>query len=278
VTAISGGAGGWSNLENNKNYDKAKEDFVAAGGDPMQFDELVRKGTSKQVVGADGKTSAQYISGTGEITSGIFDSSMAKVTGGWHDKYNGQWDDDIKIKIGDTEVSGLSLSAISTEPNKKSGEKWAAWLERADDNTSNAINQMFSDASIEVADKSMALYQGEPYIYRNGAWRRFNDNYNNNRGQARDKLATAMKKYLNAYETGGLADFTGPAWLDGTKSHPELVLNARDTENFIQLKNILAEIMAGSATTNNSTQNTSGDNYYDIDISVESLGDDYEVE
>jgi hypothetical protein len=31
------------------------------------------------------------------------------------------------------------------------------------------------------------------------------------------------------YKKGGLADFTGPAWLDGTKSRPELVLNARDT-------------------------------------------------
>jgi hypothetical protein len=31
------------------------------------------------------------------------------------------------------------------------------------------------------------------------------------------------------FETGGLADFTGPAWLDGTRSNPELVLNARDT-------------------------------------------------
>lgn len=38
---------------------------------------------------------------------------------------------------------------------------------------------------------------------------------------------------LKQYATGGLANFTGPAWLDGTKSKPELVLNARDTENFI---------------------------------------------
>jgi hypothetical protein len=31
------------------------------------------------------------------------------------------------------------------------------------------------------------------------------------------------------YASGGLADFTGPAWLDGSRSHPELVLNAQDT-------------------------------------------------
>ena len=29
------------------------------------------------------------------------------------------------------------------------------------------------------------------------------------------------------YATGGLADFTGPAWLDGTPSRPEYVLNAQ---------------------------------------------------
>jgi hypothetical protein len=28
------------------------------------------------------------------------------------------------------------------------------------------------------------------------------------------------------YESGGLADFTGPAWLDGTPKKPEYVLNA----------------------------------------------------
>ena len=77
-----------------------------------------------------------------------------------------------------------------------------------------------------------------------------------------------------AYKTGGLADFTGPAWLDGTKSRPELVLNQKDTQNFIQLKDILASLMNGSQT---STENN-GDITYDIDINVESIGSDYDVE
>lgn len=76
------------------------------------------------------------------------------------------------------------------------------------------------------------------------------------------------------YKTGGLADFTGPAWLDGTKSRPELVLNQKDTQNFIQLKDILASLMTGSHT---STENN-GDTIYDIDINVESIGNDYDVE
>lgn len=77
------------------------------------------------------------------------------------------------------------------------------------------------------------------------------------------------------YKTGGLADYTGPAWLDGTKSRPELVLNQKDTQNFIQLKDILASLMTGSS--HSSTENN-GDITYDIDINVESIGSDYDVE
>lgn len=50
------------------------------------------------------------------------------------------------------------------------------------------------------------------------------------------------------YKTGGLADYTGPAWLDGTKSHPELVLNATDTQNMLQAVHGLRELDTESIT------------------------------
>jgi hypothetical protein len=93
------------------------------------------------------------------------------------------------------------------------------------------------------------------------------------------ELKEKIENYLNgrmAFKTGGLADFTGPAWLDGTKSHPELVLNARDTENFIQLKDILAHVLDRTGSTTNNT--SSGDNYYEIEINVDSIEGDYDVE
>ena len=83
---------------------------------------------------------------------------------------------------------------------------------------------------------------------------------------------------FKAYKTGGLADFTGPAWLDGTNSHPELVLNQRDTQNFIQLKDILAEILNGATSAHNISQSTKGDTYYDITIQVDSISSDYDVD
>lgn len=83
---------------------------------------------------------------------------------------------------------------------------------------------------------------------------------------------TDFTKYIKAYKTGGLNTQTGPAWLDGTKAHPELVLNARDTENFIQLKDILSGM--GSL---DKLQN-GGDNYYNFDIKVDQLASDYDVD
>ncbi len=85
---------------------------------------------------------------------------------------------------------------------------------------------------------------------------------------------TREKFKIHGYKTGGLADYTGPAWLDGTKTHPELVLNAKDTENFIALKDILSKALTG----NSSTSQSSGDNYYEIHINVDEIGSDYDVD
>lgn len=47
---------------------------------------------------------------------------------------------------------------------------------------------------------------------------------------------------VKAYKTGGLVDYTGLAQLDGTPGKPELVLNATDTKNFLELKDTLREM------------------------------------
>ena len=90
--------------------------------------------------------------------------------------------------------------------------------------------------------------------------------------QAANSL-NAGKPIVTPYATGGLNTHTGPAWLDGTKSHPELVLNARDTENFIQLKDTLATLKA-----NGGLNFAGGDNYYDIVVNVDQMSSDYDVD
>ena len=78
-----------------------------------------------------------------------------------------------------------------------------------------------------------------------------------------EKKVASVGRTIAAYKTGG------------TKSRPELVLNARDTENFIQLKDVLSSLLRSGSTTNNTT--TSGDNYFNITVQAE-IANDYDVD
>jgi len=68
------------------------------------------------------------------------------------------------------------------------------------------------------------------------------------RSAAQDMGAKAAAKYPNGkyttkyYLHGGIADFTGPVWVDGTKEAPERILNAEQTEDFDQLVSILDDL------------------------------------
>jgi hypothetical protein len=88
-----------------------------------------------------------------------------------------------------------------------------------------------------------------------------------------DSVKEAFRKSLLGFRTGGLADFTGPAWLDGTPSKPEYILNATQTERFFSLIDILEGF-----DTNDDGKKTTGDNYFDIEINVDKLESDYDVE
>lgn len=97
----------------------------------------------------------------------------------------------------------------------------------------------------------------------------------NDRSDLSEYTYTKMRKKYKGYKTGGLADYTGPAWLDGTPSKPEIILNQKDSQNFIELKDILSSLMGYSS---KRKAESNGDNYYDIDINVESIGSDYDIE
>lgn len=127
---------------------------------------------------------------------------------------------------------------------------------------------------------------GEEFISYNGYYYKYSDVKTRQVTSAKDKNGNVQKGYqaylplksqsYKKYKTGGLADYTGPAWLDGTKSRPELVLNQKDTQNFLQLKDVLGAFMKQNKVINNST--SVGDTVYDISISVEKMTSDYDVE
>ena len=122
-------------------------------------------------------------------------------------------------------------------------------------------SKIASASSLAKTFNSKPFKEAFEKIYNKGAWEKYKNN----------KKGTVLSK---AYATGGLADFTGPAWLDGTPSRPELVLNARDTQNFIALKDVLSKAMGSIG----ATAETYGDILYEININVDKIEKDYDVD
>ena len=94
-----------------------------------------------------------------------------------------------------------------------------------------------------------------------------------------EEIYLKQQEYLSQiiflpFKTGGLASFTGPAWLDGTKSNPEYVLNAQQTKAFLSLVDIL-EHFNGSGRT--SSENY-GDNIIDVDINIETVKEEADID
>lgn len=244
-------------LKGSSDYEKQIEAYKAAGGTAAQFESDVRSQLGGATLGAQ---------------DAVYTSQGA------NDNAGKEWDQGIKVTVGDETFKDLSYYQI----NKKSAETEEEAIGKLKQQGGISKEDMEKYIGVSGSKGDVVLYMGMAYILSK-QWGKqlemwmplWNDDGS---GGYATKLADAMRKAGPAFATGGLADFTGPAWLDGTKSHPELVLNQRDTENFIQLKDILAEVMKNSSTINSSTNSSSGDNYFDIDISVDSLKDDYDVE
>ena len=75
-----------------------------------------------------------------------------------------------------------------------------------------------------------------------GKYVKLNEGYTYEKKDGKYKIDYHSWKPLYHFMSGGLADFTGLAWMDGTKSKPEAVLNAEDTQNFIALRDVLAQL------------------------------------
>ena len=80
-----------------------------------------------------------------------------------------------------------------------------------------------------------------------------------------------------AFKNGGLVDFTGPAWVDGTSSNPEAFLDAQDTRNFAQLKDILASLLRADRFKANEVSSARGGDCT-IYVTVDQIASDYDVD
>lgn len=87
-------------------------------------------------------------------------------------------------------------------------------------------------------------------------------------------------KNPNKYASGGLVDYTGPAWVDGTKSQPEAFLSSEDTRRIGEAAKLLANlpIFDKANYSSNSITSNIGDTSIEVHINVESISNDYDVD
>lgn len=164
-------------------------------------------------------------------------------TGAWKKAgYNKGWD------LKGTKAKGSAGSNGLVYYN--SGDAVKTW------NPSNGNINTIKYNKAEFAKKAALTYVGREYA------------------NAREYHKKKYKKYL----AGGLANYTGPAWMDGTPSKPELVLNATDTKNFMALKDILSEAAKRGAFSRKEENISQGDMTFDININVDKIDNDYDVD
>ena len=234
VSLIQGSTTGLKGIKDTDEYSNAKIQYGLAGGEIDEFDQQVKEEA-------------------GEVTGGLFPGNGV-IQNWWTSRgWNG-----AKVKIGDTTIENVPMP-------------YGDNLYVASNKAKEAISQYSNGQT--PSDGWIAMYDREPYIYWNHNWRKIVNGHSDEKwNTGYENLKEAMKNYLNSYETGGLANFTGPAWLDGTPSKPEYILNAVQTERFFSLVDVLEHYGTDKS------DKSSGDNYFDIEINVEKLENDYDVE
>ena len=240
---------------------------------------------ARQVEAADTwrkNTSSRGLNGV-EAKLTTINTSIGKIKVGTSTAANSKVTSSKSSSSGSSSSRGSSSSSSSSySSSSSSGDKSVAnikKLQRALNvyvGSRLTIDGIYGSATKQAVVALQALLHIKPGdgLYGQSTYNAFKRYVQKNAGSG---ASYAWQQYgANAvYKKGGLADFTGPAWLDGTKSKPELVLNAQDTQNFIALKNVLSDLMSSNFSGNIPK---GGDNYYEVNIQVDELSNDYDVD
>ena len=93
--------------------------------------------------------------------------------------------------------------------------------------------------------------------------------------QAPYKQIAPVQKF---YASGGLVNYTGPAWVDGTPDKPEAFLSAEDTERIGNAAKLLSNIPMLSPTANTNSNNSFGDTNIEINLNIDHISSDVDVD
>lgn len=93
---------------------------------------------------------------------------------------------------------------------------------------------------------------------------------------AADATLTSVFKY----KEGGLVNYTGPAWVDGSPERPEAFLNSEDTARIGEAAKILADIPWMDRDTDNTSvvTNNGGDVSVEINLNIDHISSDTDID
>jgi hypothetical protein len=89
-----------------------------------------------------------------------------------------------------------------------------------------------------------------------------------------------MRGDVHKYANGGLVDYTGPAWVDGSTDRPEAFLSAEDTERIGNAAKILSDIPWMDRETDNTSvvTNNGGDVNVEINLNIDHISSDTDID
>lgn len=199
-------------------------------------------------------------------------------------------------------IVGAQAPDVSQAPNGNSNydggngtyksPTFGKWSTNENENVYVWVPQHYEEKGAPVKGKDGVTYV--PYEYTDTAkgtsyivWFRNEDlDYNKDAVTGKNRpMPKIGARWYRKYATGGLADYTGPAWLDGTPSKPEMVLNPAQTTAFIKLVDILDLINSPIGRFQSSYDNPKTyanaealKNEYNFTINVDQMASDYDVD
>ena len=94
-----------------------------------------------------------------------------------------------------------------------------------------------------------------------------------------DRGVSSNIGYVSAkFEKGGLVNYTGPAWVDGSPNRPEAFLSADDTERIGNAAKLLSDIPALNRSNISTSNSTYGDTNIEINLNIDHISSDVDIE
>ena len=180
-------------------------------------------------------------------------------------------DEKKALGISSSVKSNTSTSTNGTKTNNTKTENTSASTRAKVSNTGGQGVWLKSNMDGKTSSRIRAYPEGTIVTIlddNNSKWWKVN---------CQGQVGYIYSQYLKKFAKGGLVDFTGPAWVDGTSSNPEAFLNAQDTRNFTELKQILSSLLRADRFAGFDLSNLQGGDC-NIYVTVDQIASDYDID